>query len=264
LTLYGTEIWHYEPKRVGPDLFTRAYEAASYVTFYSDRLMARAHELGLARRSAAVVYPPAGASFAWHDEEEQASARRALGITNRHLLVNVKRLHPLAGQKYLIEAMNEVIRVHPDTRLVICGAGPLLEELKGAAAALGLQRHITFAGLVDNALVGRYCAAADLFVLPSLLEALPTVAVEALASGTPVLSSDNPGGLELNGVFGPDVAIVPKEQPMALAHAITHFLQNKRRTLAATQSAIEREFRAPAVAAQYWDIYDQARRGSAA
>ena len=28
LTLYGTEIWHYEPKRVGPDLFTRAYRAA--------------------------------------------------------------------------------------------------------------------------------------------------------------------------------------------------------------------------------------------
>ena len=40
-----------------------------------------------------------------------------------------------------------------------------------------------------HAAIARYCAAADLFVLPSLLEALPTVAVEALASGTPVLSS---------------------------------------------------------------------------
>ena len=41
-----------------PDLFTRAYHGASYVTFYSDRLMARAHELGLGRRNARVVYPP--------------------------------------------------------------------------------------------------------------------------------------------------------------------------------------------------------------
>jgi uncharacterized protein len=78
--------------------------------------------------------------------------------------------------------------------------------------------------------VARYCAAADLFVLPSLLEALPTVAVEALAAGTPVLSSDNPGGLELNDLFGPDVAIVPREQPIPLGAAISHFLHEKRRT----------------------------------
>src|SRR6185436_17904993 len=123
LTLYGTEIWHYEPKRLGPDLFTRAYGAASYVTFYSDRLMARAHELGLGRRKSAVVYPPVSQSFVRHDEEEQAAARAALGIASRHLLVNVKRLHPLAGQRFLIEAMNEVIRDHPDTKLVICGTG---------------------------------------------------------------------------------------------------------------------------------------------
>ncbi len=86
-----------------------------------------------------------------------------------------------------------------------------------------------FKGLVDNATIARYCGAADLFVLPSLLEALPTVAVEALAAGTPVVSSDNPGGLELNELFGPDVEIVPREQPLPLAAAITGFLDNKRR-----------------------------------
>ena len=56
-----------------------------------------------------------------------------------------------------------------------------------------MERHVTFAGLVDNAAVARYCAAADLFVLPSLLEALPTVAVEALACGTPVALDRQPG-----------------------------------------------------------------------
>jgi glycosyltransferase involved in cell wall biosynthesis len=255
LTLYGTEIWHYQPKRFGPDLFTRAYNAASYVTFYSDRLMSRAHALGLGRRASSVVYPPVSADFAWHDEEARAGARAALGIANRHLLLNVKRLHPLAGQRYLIEAMNEVIREHPDTRLVICGTGALLDELKGIARSSGVERHVVFAGLVDNATVARYCAAADLFVLPSILEALPTVAVEALACGTPVLSSDNPGGLELNDVFGPDVTVVPREQPLALAAAIGHFLRNRRRTLPATREVLEREFRAAAVAGRYREIY---------
>ena len=257
LTLYGTEIWHYRRKRGRPDLFTRAYHDASYVTFYSERLMSRAFELGLRRRNAQVIYPSVGEGFTWHDDEQQAEERAALGIGNRHLLLNVKRLHPLAGQRILIEAMMDVVHAHPDTRLVICGEGQLREDLQAAARSAGVERHVDFTGLVDNVAIARYCAAADLFVLPSLLEALPTVAVEALACGTPVLSSDNPGGLELSGLFGPDVSIVPGEQPIALAKAITHFLQNKRRTLSGTTEVIDREFRPEAVARQYWTIYEE-------
>jgi glycosyltransferase involved in cell wall biosynthesis len=222
--------------------------------------MSRAHALGLGRRGSSVVYPPVGPGFAWHDESAQASERSALGIANRHLLLNVKRLHPLAGQRILLEAMTDVVHMHPDTRLVICGTGPLLEDLKAAARLAGVERHVTFAGLVDNVTVARYCAAADLFVLPSLLEALPTVAVEALACGTPVVSSDNPGGLELSGVFGPDVSIVPGAQPLVLAKAIAHFLGHKRRTLSGTREVIEREFRPAAVAAQYWEIYREVQQ----
>jgi glycosyltransferase involved in cell wall biosynthesis len=255
LTLYGTEIWHYEPKTAGPDLFTRAYQGASAVTFYSDGLLARARELGLTRRRMHAVYPPVADAFRWHDSGDQLEARLALGIQNRHLLLNVKRLHPLAGQRYLIEAMNEVIRTHPDTRLVICGAGELSDELRATARSAGVERHVEFKGLVDNATIARYCGAADLFVLPSLLEALPTVAVEALASGTPVLSSDNPGGLELNELFGPDIAIVPKEQPLALAAAITEFLDHKRRAYWRTRQTVAREFSAEGVAARYREVY---------
>ncbi len=255
LTLYGTEIWHYAPKRLGPDLFTRAYHAASVVTFYSERLLGRARELGLTRRQMQTVYPPVGPQFSWHDEAAQAAVRQSLGITSRHLLVNVKRLHPLAGQRFLIEAMNEVIRTHPDTRLVICGTGALLGELQATARSAGVERHVTFAGLVDNAVVARYCAAADLFVLPSLLEALPTVAVEALACGTPVISADNPGGLELNDVFGRDVSLVAREQPLPLAQAIVAFLLEKRRTNQDTRDAIEREFRPGGVSAKYRALY---------
>jgi phosphatidylinositol alpha-1,6-mannosyltransferase len=255
LTLYGTEIWHYAPTRFGPDLFTRAYQAASAVTFYSERLLGRACELGLTRRGMQTIYPPVGPQFSWHDEDARAAVRESLGITNRHLLVNVKRLHPLAGQRFLIEAMNEIIRTHPDTRLVICGAGDLLGGLQDAARSAGVERHVTFAGLVDNAVVARYCAAADLFVLPSILEALPTVAVEALACGTPVISTDNPGGLELNDVFGRDVAIVAREQPMPLARAIVAFLLEKRRTGRETRDTIEREFRPAGVAAKYRAVY---------
>jgi len=136
----------------------------------------------------------------------------------------------------------------------------MLEELKSVARSAGVERHVTFAGMIDNAAIAHYCAAADLFVLPSLLEALPTVAVEALASGTPVISSDNPGGLELNDLFGTDVMIVPREQPLALASVIGEFLQHKRRTHRPTRHAIEREFRPKAVGARYREIYNEVRQ----
>ncbi len=255
LTLYGTEIWHYHPRRIGPDLFTKAYTAASAVTFYSHRLMVRAQQMGLGRRRCRTIYPAVGEAFTWHGEESQLATRASLGIQSAHLLLNVKRLHPLAGQRYLIEAMNEVIRFHPDTRLVICGAGPMRDELQDVTRSAGVERHVVFTGLIDNSAIAHYCAAADLFILPSLLEALPTVAVEALAAGTPVLSTDNPGGLELNDIFGPDVSIVPREQPLPLAAAITYFLQHKRRTLGTTQTVVDREFRPEAVAAQYAQVY---------
>jgi glycosyltransferase involved in cell wall biosynthesis len=257
LTLYGTEIWHYAERRPIVDLFTRAYKEASAVTFYSDRLRARAAELGLIRRDVETIYPPVGLQFRRHDAADQLGARAALGIRNRHLLLNVKRLHPLAGQRVLLEAMHEIVRVHPDTRLVICGTGALLDELRSVARAAGVERHVTFAGLVDNQTVATYCAAADLFVLPSILEALPTVAVEALASGTPVISTDNPGGLELNDLFGPDVAIVPRNQPLALAQAVVRALQEKGRTGIRSQETLEREFRPAAVWARYRHLYER-------
>jgi glycosyltransferase involved in cell wall biosynthesis len=255
LTMYGTEIWHYRPKRFGPDLFTRAYRAADAVTFYSQRLFDRARELGLDRPGCRVIYPAVGPAFAYHDRGAQLRERRGLGVAAEHLLVNVKRLHPLAGQRYLIDAMRQVIAAEPDTHLVVCGTGALLGTLQDVARTAGVDKHVTFAGLVENALVARYCAAADCFVLPSLLEALPTVAVEALAAGTPVISSDNPGGVELHGLFGDDVQVVPRENAAALAGAIAAALRRSRRTLPDTKAILEQRFRPEAVARQYWDVY---------
>ena len=257
LTLYGTEIWHYRPRRLGPDLFTRAYRTAAAVTFYSQRLMDRATELGLDRPGLHTVYPPVAGAFMPAGADERVAIRRELGIQRRHLLLNVKRLHPLAGQHVLVDALPIVMAERPDTVLVICGTGPLLDDLRRRAKANGVGEAVVFAGLQDNAVVAQYCRAADLFVLPSLLEALPTVAVEALACATPVVSSDNPGGLELHGLFGDDVRVVPGEDPEALARALLDRLAEGRRTGTATDDTVARLFRPPAVAARYRAIYDE-------
>jgi glycosyltransferase involved in cell wall biosynthesis len=254
-TMYGTEIWHYE-RCFAPRLFDAAYARAQHITFYSRGLHDKARELGLTHPRMSVVYPPVVESFTPAASAEARAALRArLGLRAQHVLLNVKRLHPLAGQVFLIKAMPEVLRQHPDTQLVICGTGALLPDLQQAARDAGVESHVTFAGLVSNAQVADYNRAADLFVLPSLLEALPTVAVEALACGTPVVSADHPGGVELHALFGEDVAVVPREDPGALARAIIAGLDHPRRTDPRTAVVLDREFRPAAVAARFRAIY---------
>ena len=173
----------------------------------------------------------------------------------------MKRLHPLADQATLLDAMHRVRLRRPDALLLIAGAGEAEAGLKARAARLGLDGSVRFLGLVANEQVAELLAAADLFVLSSLLEATPTVALEALASGTPVVSTDNPGGKELAGVFGDDVTVVPMRDPAALAGAILASLAAPRRTRPATAGLIASRFRLASVAERYLQLYREALQG---
>jgi len=261
LTLYGTEIWHYK-KRWPVDPFTRGYMAAAGVTFYSRGLLDHARGQALGRDEMSVVYPPVPEEFTPQPEPSRAELRRALGVKERFLILNVKRLHPLAGQQFLIDAFGQLCASRPrdDARLVICGEGPRREILKRQIHSLGLMDRVTMTGLVPNATIARYMAAADVFVLPSILEALPTVAVEALASGTPVISADHPGGVELQALFADDVTVVPRESAPLLARALEAFLTQPRRALPATARTLETLFRPPAVLRAFDLVYAAALR----
>ena len=210
LTMYGTEIWHYERRSLF-DPFTHAHNAAGKVTYYSERLRQRAAEVGTAPGSHPRRTPTGRhAVHAGGFGTAAAGGGQSWGLDARHVLLNVKRLHPLGGHRYLIDAMPAIIRAHDDVQLLICGSGPpLRKELEARARQRGVDRHVRFEGLVENDSLASYYAAADVFVLPSVLESLGGVALEALACGTPVISTDTPGGIELAELFGTDVTIVP-------------------------------------------------------
>jgi glycosyltransferase involved in cell wall biosynthesis len=262
LTHYGTEIWHYRRRALDPFLWMN--ERASTVTYYSRLLLERSLELGIAPRDPVVVYPPVDERFRAPSREEKQDARRALGIAEGPVLLNVKRLHPLAGQTFLLDAMPDVLRRHPGTKLFIAGEGEARGDLERRIAELGLERSVRLLGLVDNRELPRYYQAADLFVLPSRLEAFPTVAAEALASGLRVVSADHPGGLELQGLFPEDVELVPREKSGPLAEAILAALARGSGSSVRTRERIERELRPKAAVETYLQIYRKAAaRGGA-
>jgi glycosyltransferase involved in cell wall biosynthesis len=255
LTHYGTEIWHHDGKDA---LFRHFNRSAHHIAFYSQALLERARELEVPLRAASVVYPPVAPDFRPLGDDERALIRRAHLPQGGALLLNVKRLHPLADQATLLEAMTLVRRERPDARLLVAGTGEEEPALRARALALGLQEAVGFLGLVPNTEVARLQAAADLFVLSSVLEATPTVALEALACSTPVLSTDNPGGVELHAVFGDDVAVVPRQDAPALARGILDFLASPRRTRKETAVRLEERFRLPGVVDRYLALYREA------
>ncbi len=261
LTHYGTEIWHYRKRALDPFLWMN--ESASTVTYYSRLLLERSLELGVVPKTPVVVYPPIDERFQPATLEGKKVARHALGLEDGPVLLNVKRLHPLAGQAFLLDAMPEVLRAHPKAKLLIAGEGEARGELERRVARLGIANAVTFLGLVDNRELPRYYHASDLFVLPSRLEAFPTVAAEALASGLRVVSADHPGGIELQGLFPEDVDLVPREQVAPLAGAILLALSQGSSSSAKTRERIERELRPKAAVRAYLEIYQRAIQGDA-
>jgi len=133
------------------------------------------------------------------------------------VLINVAQLRVQKDQVTLLRAFAKLRARHP-ARLLILGEGNQRPALEALARELGIAADVRLAGFVPNPLA--YMRRARLFVLSSAWEGLPTVLIEALACGCPVVSSDCPSGpAEIldGGRYG---ALVPVGDVEALAAAM--------------------------------------------
>ena len=110
------------------------------------------------------------------------------------------------NHKGLIRIFSEVLKKYPDTHLHLIGDGPLKEEIESLVEKEGLRNKINFYGFVDNPL--SYIKAADILVLPSIIEGMPGVLLEAMYCETPVVAYDVGG---ISEIINKDTGIiVPK------------------------------------------------------
>jgi glycosyltransferase involved in cell wall biosynthesis len=124
----------------------------------------------------------------------------------------------------LLEAFERLNRAREDTRLILAGTGPERQELLALATELGVEEVVSLPGYVENPY--SYMQQASAFVLSSRREGLPTVLIEALACGCPVVSTDCPSGpreILAHGTYG---ALVPVGDERALADAILSTLED--------------------------------------
>ena len=124
-----------------------------------------------------------------YSQDNRAKIREALGIREELVLGHVGRFSTQKNHEFLIEIVNRLKEKEVAFKLVLLGSGELQEQIKEQIEVLGLEEHVVFVGVVNNA--KEYMDAMDLFVLPSLYEGLPCVCIEAQANGLPCLISSN-------------------------------------------------------------------------
>ena len=160
------------------------------------------------------------------------------------VIISVGRLSSQKAFHFLIEAFSTIRNVM-DCRLIILGEGNERERLLGLINKLGLKHAVDMPGFMDNP--HSWMAKASVFVLSSLYEGFGNVLVEALAVGTPVVSTDCPSGpreILDNGRYG---KLVPPADPDALAKGVLDVLEGN-----------FQQFRAEVAVAPYW--YDTVAR----
>ena len=143
--------------------------------------------------------------------------RSELVPDGERLVVAVGRLVEQKNHELAIRAIAQV----PDAALWIVGDGPLRSKLEHLAAELGASVVFTGVRRDARALMG----AADAVVMPSRWEGLPLTALEALASGTPLVATSVRGLREL--VTDGENALLVPEEPDAMADALRRVLDDR-------------------------------------
>jgi glycosyltransferase involved in cell wall biosynthesis len=145
----------------------------------------------------------------------------ALPDTTRFILF-AGRLHPQKDPLLLVRslaALNE-----PDVHLLIAGAGELSSQLDAEVTQLGLSDRVSMLGSVDQAKLANLHRLCSIFVLSSAYEGLPLVVLEALACGTPVVTTRCG---ETPNLLADDSGVVCEERtPTAIAAAMRRVLFN--------------------------------------
>jgi colanic acid/amylovoran biosynthesis glycosyltransferase len=184
------------------------------------------------------------------------------GRSSRDVLA-IGRLVEKKGFADLLRAFRMVSARHPDATLTILGDGPLRSELSRLA---GPDDRVALVGAQPVSEVRELLARAAVLAVPSVTardgdtEGLPTVVIEAMASGTPVVGTRH-AGIPEAVIDGRTGRLVPERSPRALADALVGLLDDPdaraRMGLAATERA-EQRFCLSAQTAKLEALYDEA------
>ena len=184
-----------------------------------------------------------------------ANARDSLVPAGHKLLVHVSNFREVKRVKDVVRIFARLRRAMPAT-LMMVGDGPDRNDAEQEARDLGISEYVHFLGRLDT--VAPLLAAADLFVLPSQTESFGLAALEAMACGTPVLTT-NVGGLPEVITDGVEGLLEPVGSVEAMARRAIDLLKDPGLHARMREAALARarQFSTDVVVPQYEAYYQQ-------
>ncbi|MDM9380675.1 glycosyltransferase family 1 protein [Chlorogloeopsis sp. ULAP01] len=199
---------------------------------------------------------------------DRQAARAELGFDSEDKIVlYVGRFDPRKGIETLVRAVGQSqFRNHKNLKLIIGGGsvpgqsdGIERERIEEIIAELGIQDFTTLPGRLSQEILPSYYAAADVCVVPSHYEPFGLVAIEAMASYTPVVASDV-GGLQFTVVPEATGLLAPPQDVDAFATAIDRILGNpewRDKLGKGGRQRVESKFSWDGVASQLGNLYTE-------
>jgi glycosyltransferase involved in cell wall biosynthesis len=208
----------------------------------------------------ALAEEPVAQNPAIQNPETQHPATQKLAAqdwfaSNLPVIISTGRLAPEKGYDTLLKAF-ALVQQQIDCRLVIIGEGDQRIELENLAQTLAIADKVWMPGYDANPY--KYVSKADVFVLSSRFEGLPNTLIEALAVGTPCVSTrckSGPSEILLNGEGG---FLVDVDDAEKMADAIVTVLQNPEKANAMLQKAQEKldRFTPEVVGRKYLEVIE--------
>jgi D-inositol-3-phosphate glycosyltransferase len=226
------------------------------------------HMRSLVSKKGKIKIIPCGTDINRFGAIDKAKARESLGFErDAKIVFYVGRFDQRKGIETLVRAVDRsIFRDDPNLKLVIGGGsrpgqsdGIERDRIEAIAQELGLSDKTIFPGRIGDDLLSLYYAAADVCVVPSHYEPFGLVAIEAMASYTPVVASDV-GGLQFTVVSEETGLLAPPKDVDAFAKAIDRLLSDEqwRNYLGSNaRKRVENKFSWQGVASQLGSLYEQ-------
>jgi len=207
------------------------------------------------KRKIQVIYN--GIQFDPSSFSDHSNIRTDLGIpVDAKILGTISRLDTIKNQTMMIEAFSDVLKLHPNTYLLIVGDGPERTKLENLTKSLNIESQVIFTGFKVNP--QRYFSIIDVFLLSSLSEGTSMTLLEAMAFKKPAVVTNVGGNPEIvkNNETG---LVTPNSDRLAFASAINTLFNDSKYTSRLGQACYQRYkqlFTATKMAKEYQTLYN--------